>query len=64
MNVCENCPYPRRCEPQGRCIAYKKGAKPVIMQEPKSVPVMTSTGIGMTGFVKKPPKKKDTKNEL
>ena len=64
MNVCQNCPYPRRCEPQGRCIAYKKDAKPVIMTETKPVPVLTSTGISMTGFVKKPPKKKDTKNEL
>ena len=64
MNVCENCPYPRRCEPQGRCIAYKKDAKPAIMTEPTPVPVLTSTGISMTGFIKKPAKKKAKKYEV
>jgi hypothetical protein len=31
------------------------------MQEPKSVPVMTSTGIGMTGVIKQTFKKKAKK---
>ena len=61
MSICDKCPYPKRCQAQARCIAYKKDAKPVIMQEPKSVPVMTSTGIGMTGILKKTSKKKAAK---
>ena len=61
MKICDGCPFPRRCEPQGRCIVYKIGAKPVIMPEPEPVPVMTSTGIGMTGIIKKTSKKKAVK---
>lgn len=61
MNICSNCPFPRRCEPQNRCIAYKKDAEPVIMPEPQSVPVKTSNGIGMTGKIKRTVKKKATK---
>ena len=61
MNTCSKCPYPSRCQAQARCIAYKNDAKPVIMQEPKSVPVMTSTGIGMTGTIKQTFKKKAAK---
>lgn len=61
MKICDGCPFPRRCEPQGRCIVYKIGAKPVIMPEPEPVPVMTSNGIGMTGIIKKTSKKKATK---
>jgi hypothetical protein len=61
MNICDNCPFPRRCEPAGRCIAYKKGAEPVIMPEPTPVPVKTTGGVGMTGMIKKTLKKKATK---
>lgn len=61
MNICDKCPYPTRCQAQARCIAYKNDAKPVIMQEPESVPVMTSTGIGMTGTIKQTFKKKAKK---
>lgn len=61
MSICDKCPYPKRCQAQARCIAYKNDAKPVIMQEPKSVPVMTSTGIGMTGTIKQTFKKKAKK---
>jgi len=61
MNICDNCPFPRRCEPQGRCIAYKKDAEPVILPEPESVPVKTSNGIGMTGKMRKTSKKKVAK---
>jgi len=61
MKICDGCPFPRRCEPQGRCIVYKIGAKPVIMPEPEPVPVMTSNGIGMTGIIKKTSKKKAAK---
>lgn len=61
MSICDKCPYPKRCQAQARCIAYKNDAKPVIMQEPESVPVMTSTGIGMTGILKKTSKKKAAK---
>jgi len=61
MIIFDKCPYPTRCQAQARCIAYKKDAKPVIMQEPKSVPVMTSTGIGMTGAIKQTFKKKAKK---
>lgn len=61
MEICDNCPFPRRCEHQVRCIAYKKGAEPVIMPEPAPVPVLTSTGIGMTGPMRKTSKKKAAK---
>jgi hypothetical protein len=61
MSICDKCPYPKRCQAQARCIAYKNDAKPVIMQEPESVPVMTSTGIGMTGTIKQTFKKKAKK---
>jgi len=61
MSICDKCPYPKRCQAQARCIAYKNDAKPVIMQEPESVPVMTSNGIGMTGTIKQTFKKKAKK---
>ena len=61
MSICDKCPYPKLCQAQARCIAYKNDAKPVIMQEPESVPVMTSTGIGMTGTIKQTFKKKAKK---
>jgi len=52
---------PRRCEPAGRCIVYKNGAEPVILPEPESVPVKTSTGVGMTSPLRKVGKKKAAK---
>ena len=61
MNICDNCPMPRRCEPAGRCIVYKSGAEPVILPEPESVPVKTSTGVGMTSPLRKSAKKKAAK---
>tara|TARA_E500000318_G_scaffold108657_2_gene119953 strand:+ start:796 stop:984 length:189 start_codon:yes stop_codon:yes gene_type:complete len=58
MKICDGCPFPRRCEPQQRCIVYKIGAEPVIMPEPTPVPVKTTNGIGMTGAIKQTIKKK------
>lgn len=58
MNICDNCPFPRRCEPAERCIAYKKDAEPVILAEPTPVPVKTTTGVGMTSPLRKSAKKK------
>ena len=52
MKTCKNCPFPRRCEPADRCIAYKTGAEPVILPEPVPVPVMTTRGFGVTGKAK------------
>ena len=60
MNLCEHCPYPHRCEPQQRCIAYKKDGVSVTLPEPVSHAVITSSGIGMTGKTK-PKKKKAAK---
>ena len=57
MEVCEHCPYPHRCKPQQRCIAYKKNGVSVTLPEPVSHPVITSSGIGMTGKVKLKKKK-------
>jgi len=57
MNVCEHCPYPHRCGAQKRCIMYKKGAQSVTLPEPVSHPVITSSGIGMTGKIKTGKKK-------
>lgn len=53
MNICEHCPFPRRCENQDRCVAYKTDAVPVTLPEPVSVPVITTQGSGMTGKPKK-----------
>jgi len=53
MQTCEHCPFPRRCENQERCVAYKTDAVPVTLPEPVSVPVITSQGVGMTGKPKK-----------
>ncbi|WJE88103.1 hypothetical protein FAMCQIZV_CDS0022 [Phage C72C1] len=52
MKTCEHCPFPRRCEPAERCIAYKKDAEAVILPEPAPVPVVTTSGVGMTGKIK------------
>jgi hypothetical protein len=49
MNTCGNCPMPRRCLSAERCIVYKEGAEPVVLPEPKPVPVKTSFGVGSTG---------------
>ena len=57
MELCKNCPYPHRCEPQQRCIAYKKGGASVTLPEPVPHPVITSNGIGMTGKIKTGKKK-------
>lgn len=57
MQTCPNCPFPRRCTSQERCIAYKIGAEPVILPDPKPVPVKTSFGSGLTGKIKKGKKK-------
>jgi len=65
MEICEHCPYPHRCGPQERCIAYKIGGEGDILPEPVEVrvfhPVMTTDGIGMTGKIKSG-KKKAKKN--
>ena len=60
MNNCSKCPLPRRCLSAGRCIVYKEGATPVVNPEPTPVPVLTSTGLKMTGVVKKVAPKKST----
>ena len=57
METCNNCPFPKRCIPANRCIAYKVDATPVVLPEPKPVPVKTSFGIGMNGKAKKAKKK-------
>lgn len=62
MNTCSKCPMERRCLSAGRCIVYKEGAVAVSNPEPTPVPVMTSTGIKMTGAIKKAmPKKASSK---
>lgn len=58
MQACNKCPMPRRCVSSGRCIVYKEGAVAVSNPEPKPVPVMTSSGIKMTGPIKKAAPKK------
>lgn len=57
MNLCNNCPYPNRCNAQQRCIAYKIGGVGTELPEPVSHPVKTSSGVGMTGKIKTGKKK-------
>lgn len=61
MELCEHCPYPHRCKPQQRCIAYKKDGVSVTLPEPVPHPVITSSGISMTGKIKTGKKKKAAK---
>lgn len=49
MKTCEHCPYPKRCIPADRCIAYKIGAEPVILPDPKPMEINTTFGVGTTG---------------
>jgi hypothetical protein len=58
MQNCTNCPYPRKCLNQSRCIVYKEGVEPIEYNYPEPVPVKTSYGIGMTGVKKKRKAKK------
>ena len=60
METCNNCPLPRRCVSSGRCIVYKEGATPVHNPTPKPHPVMTSSGLSMTGVIEKVTPKKAT----
>lgn len=57
MKTCEHCPYPHRCMPQERCIAYKIGGEGGTLPEPVSHPVATTSGVGMTGKIKTGKKK-------
>ena len=58
MNTCKNCPYPRRCQAQERCIAFKIGAQPVEIPDPIPQPIDTTSGTRMSGLLKKAKKKK------
>ena len=48
MKTCEHCPYPKRCIPADRCIAFKIGAEPVILADPKPIEINTTYGVGTT----------------
>lgn len=48
FEVCPDCPYGDRCKNMERCIQGRNAAT-VVLPEPKSVPVQTTSGIGMTG---------------
>ena len=58
MNICDNCPMPRRCESAGRCIVYKEGAVELPTIQPTPHPVETTAGMKMTGIIKKAMPKK------
>ena len=57
MNHCENCPYPKRCEAQERCIVHKITNTPVILPQPTPQPIETTSGVKMSGIIKKGKKK-------
>ena len=54
MKTCEHCPYPKRCIPADRCIAFKIGAEPVILRDPKPIEINTTYGVGTTENKTKP----------
>lgn len=54
MKTCEHCPYPKRCIPADRCIAFKIGAEPVILRDPKPIEINTTYGVGTTAKDKAP----------
>lgn len=49
MKTCEHCPFPKRCIPADRCIAYKIGAVSYEAPAPKPMEVNTTFGVGSTG---------------
>ena len=64
METCEHCPLPRRCLSAERCIVYKEGAVVLPTPEPTPHPVETTSGMKMTGVIKKiAPKKSASKKK-
>ena len=60
MKTCNNCPLPRRCLSAERCIVYKEGVTALEERQPTPHPVATTSGIKMTGAIKKAVSKKTT----
>lgn len=56
MKTCEHCPFPKRCIPAERCIAYKLDAVAPEAPKPKPMEVQTTNGVGMTAEVETPVK--------
>jgi len=57
MENCSTCPYPQKCGARGQCLTGKITGEATTLAQPKPMSVLTTDGIGMTGFIKNVKKK-------